>query len=1195
MANVVKRALPPGRRYGHGLRAALLAASILIAPLVATEVRAQATGPFLYVPNFGDGTVSVIDTFSNTLSAPALTVGTAPATVAVSGDESVAYVANNSSNTVSVINTATNAVLTTVAVGNNPAGVAVSPNGANVYVTNFNSGTVSVINAATNTVISTVNIGGNPYGVALSPNGAFAYVANNQNNSVSVINTATNTVTATIAVGERPINIAVSPNGASVYVTNQFGNSVSVISTSTNSVTTIPVGANPYGVAFSPNGQQVYVTYGGATGMVAVLNASTNAIITTIAVGSGAGGVSFSPDGSRAYIENSGAGTVSVINTATDTIIQTITVGNTPLNSGICSNGNALLATGFTFKANTSGALACTQASGASGAAGPVFTGGTLKFAGANIVSALPVTLLAAGGTFDTSGNNATLSGGISGVGGLTKTGLGTLTLSGSGVYSGPTMVNAGVLQAGASNAFSANSAYTVAGGAVLDLNSFNQTIGSLAGTGNVTLGSATLTAGADNTSTTFAGAISGTGGLTKTGTGVLTLTGNNTYTGFTTINAGGQLKLTGAGSISSSKAVIANGTFDISGLSFGGGTLITSLSGAGTGVVNLGSNNLTLTNANGTFAGTIQDGGARGALVLASGKEILTGINTYTGSTGINGGTLEVDGSITSSQLVAANFGGTLSGTGTIGSPITSITTGSTLAPGSASNPTGTLTMTGNLALQSGAIYLVQVTPAAAASVNVGGTATLGGANVNAAFANGAYISKRYTILTAGSVSGTFGVLTNGNLPTNFTDTLSYDATHAYLNLTLNFTPPPTGPTAPNFGGGLNINQQNVANTLVNYFNTTGGIPMVYGTLTPAGLTQASGELATGTQQTTFDAMTLFMGLMTDPFMNRNGGAGSMPGASGYAEEGDASAYASTRKTDAFAMVTKAPPAPFEQRWSVWAAGFGGAQSTSGNAIVGSNDTTSAVYGTAIGADYLFSPNTIAGFALAGGGTNFSVANSGSGRSDLFQAGAYLRHTEGPAYISGALAYGWQDVTTNRTVTAGGFDQLRAEFNADAWSGRVEGGYRFVAPWTGGIGITPYAAGQFTTFDLPTYAEQVVTGLPTFALTYAGKSVTDARSELGIRTDKSFALQDGLLTLRTRFAWSHDYDPNRSIAATFQALPGTSFVVNGAAQASDSALTTASLEMKWRNGWSAAATFEGEFSNGTSSYAGKGVVRYQW
>ena len=83
---------------------------------------------------------------------------------------------------------------------------------------------------------------------------------------------------------------------------------------------------------------------------------------------------------------------------------------------------------------------------------------------------------------------------------------------------------------------------------------------------------------------------------------------------------------------------------------------------------------------------------------------------------------------------------------------------------------------------------------------------------------------------------------------------------------------------------------------------------------------------------------------------------------------------------------------------------------------------------------------------------------------------------------------------------------------------------------------------------NLPSYAEQTISGLPTFALGYAGKSVTDPRSELGFRTDNSFAVQDGLLTLRTRFAWAHDYAPNRTMAATFQTLPASSFVVNGAA-----------------------------------------------
>ena len=63
---------------------------------------------------------------------------------------------------------------------------------------------------------------------------------------------------------------------------------------------------------------------------------------------------------------------------------------------------------------------------------------------------------------------------------------------------------------------------------------------------------------------------------------------------------------------------------------------------------------------------------------------------------------------------------------------------------------------------------------------------------------------------------------LVNTNLPANFKSSLSYDANNAYLNLALDFIPPP--------GGGLNINQRNVANALVRFFNTTGGIPLVFG-----------------------------------------------------------------------------------------------------------------------------------------------------------------------------------------------------------------------------------------------------------------------------------------------------------------------------------------------------------------------------
>jgi autotransporter-associated beta strand protein len=186
----------------------------------------------------------------------------------------------------------------------------------------------------------------------------------------------------------------------------------------------------------------------------------------------------------------------------------------------------------------------------------------------------------------------------------------------------------------------------TITNGGTFDLNGVNQTIGSLASsdpTTQVTLGGATLTTGNDNTSTLFAGTISGTGGLTKIGSGVFTLAASSNYAGTTSIK-GGTLKLGNSGALGASGLFLTGGLLNLNGNSI----TVPTLDGTGGAISDLaataGLSKLTVANS-GTFAGSIQDGGSRQlALHMAGGGTLtLSGTNGYTGGTFVDSGTLIV------------------------------------------------------------------------------------------------------------------------------------------------------------------------------------------------------------------------------------------------------------------------------------------------------------------------------------------------------------------------------------------------------------------------------------------------------------------------------------------------------------------------------------------------------------------------
>jgi len=297
-------------------------------------------------------------------------VGSGPAGVAIAPNGAYAYVASRDGNAVSVINTATNTVTSTIGV-ETPTRLAVSPDGTRVYATAYNRGQLSVVDTATNLVTATINLGGSPGDIAVSPDGTRGYVItrsrqNSDDTWVAVINTdpnsvGYNTVINRIKVGGNPVGLAVSAGGSEIYVTQSRTWTVSTIEAATNTITaTVGVGKYPVGVA--AGARQIYVAnsyqfarYEAPT--LSVVSAVTDSVVATIKIAKGAGTEDSRPgstwvatapgDGGKIWVTNSLDNLVAVIDSGeyisgmrpTNTVTATIGVGKTPAGVAITPDG----------------------------------------------------------------------------------------------------------------------------------------------------------------------------------------------------------------------------------------------------------------------------------------------------------------------------------------------------------------------------------------------------------------------------------------------------------------------------------------------------------------------------------------------------------------------------------------------------------------------------------------------------------------------------------------------------------------------------------------------------------------------------------------------------------------------------------------------------------------------------------------
>ncbi|ARE39092.1 hypothetical protein RGUI_0951 [Rhodovulum sp. P5] len=248
----------------------------------------------------------------------------------------LAYVTNQNSSDLSILDLDLRAEVERIAVPGKPAGVAAAQGGG-FFTVSPDSKTVRRFDAKGREVAQTVLDGG-PIGIAVTRD--IAFVSDWYNARIWLLDAETLTQTGTLATGSAPAGLAVSPDGRWLASADRDADQVSVFDLGTGALRhRVDVGTRPFGLAFAPDGRLFVGNVG--TDDVTVLDAAKGQTLATIPVGARPYGVAFARG--RAFVTNQYADTVSVIDLATLAPVTEIAVGEYPEGIDTASDGKTVV------------------------------------------------------------------------------------------------------------------------------------------------------------------------------------------------------------------------------------------------------------------------------------------------------------------------------------------------------------------------------------------------------------------------------------------------------------------------------------------------------------------------------------------------------------------------------------------------------------------------------------------------------------------------------------------------------------------------------------------------------------------------------------------------------------------------------------------------------------------------------------